>query len=60
MLWPSDGRMMKEVRTPRTNRLCDENKADFVIEFVQDVRGIYDGSLFYVWAERRENGGKGW
>jgi peroxygenase len=31
MLWPSDGRMMKE-----------------------DVRGVYDGSIFYTLAERRE------
>ena len=31
MLWPEDGRMMKE-----------------------DIRGIYDGSIFYTLAERRE------
>jgi peroxygenase len=31
MLWPEDGRMMKE-----------------------DVRGVYDGSIFYTLAERRE------
>jgi peroxygenase len=31
MLWPKDGRMMKE-----------------------DIRGIYDGSIFYTIAERRE------
>jgi peroxygenase len=30
MLWPEDGRMMKE-----------------------DIRGVYDGSLFYKIAERR-------
>lgn len=36
MLWPADGRMMKE-----------------------DVRGVYDGSIFYRLAERREGGGKG-
>jgi len=30
MLWPEDGRMMKE-----------------------DIRGIYDGSIFYTLAERR-------
>jgi peroxygenase len=31
MLWPEDGRMMKE-----------------------DIRGIYDGSIFYTIAARRE------
>jgi len=33
MLWPEDGRMMKE-----------------------DIRGIYDGSIFYTLAARREKG----
>jgi peroxygenase len=31
MLWPADGRMMKE-----------------------DIRGIYDGSIFYTWAEKQK------
>jgi peroxygenase len=35
LLWPADGRMMKE-----------------------DIRGIYDGSLFYRVAEKREQEGK--
>lgn len=35
MLWPEDGRMMKE-----------------------DIRRIYDGSIFYVLAERREKKNK--
>jgi peroxygenase len=33
MLWPEDGRMMKE-----------------------DIRGIFDGSIFYTIAERRAKG----
>ena len=33
MLWPADGRMMKE-----------------------DIRAIFDGSIFYVIAERRAKG----
>jgi hypothetical protein len=32
LLWPADGRMMKE-----------------------DIRGIFDGSIFYTIAARREN-----
>jgi hypothetical protein len=36
MLWPKDGRIMKE-----------------------DVRGIYDGSLFYTLADRLEKEKKG-
>lgn len=35
MLWPDDGRMMKE-----------------------DIRGIYDGSIFYTIAARRAQGKK--
>jgi hypothetical protein len=35
MLWPEDGRMMKE-----------------------DIRGIYDGSIFYTIAARRANKAK--
>jgi peroxygenase len=35
MLWPEDGRMMKE-----------------------DIRGIYDGSIFYTIAERLRKDGK--
>jgi len=35
MLWPEDGRMMKE-----------------------DIRGIYDGSIFYTIAAKRAQGKK--
>jgi peroxygenase len=52
MLWPEDGRMMK---------VCAFTKKNLLLEFSylltlpkEDIRTVYDGSIFHRIAEKRE------
>lgn len=51
MLWPEDGRMMKVCSFLENNTLTFLRFTDFSKE---DIRAVYDGSIFHRIAEKRE------
>jgi hypothetical protein len=58
MLWPEDGRLMKVCYV--TPPLLSGYPSLFALRLIlilkqEDIRGIFDGSIFYTIAARREN-----